>query len=204
MILVYIKLTYFHIDCRDSAKALYAVRIHSKHWLCIFNAKDITVNLINPMQKIYMVEPSSSVRWVNQGADNQDINYWARVAGQVWFAGMVWAIKVEEYRDMQTLFLRDLHRVWQILLRIWLFHPDHGIWHISSFLLVNSDLLMLINQKMDLHIVVDRNDNFRCDRSFNSDRLPQSYWIYTSCSWRKWSEMTREDSEKPYLIDNFK
>ncbi|MGV8125858.1 MAG: dTDP-4-dehydrorhamnose reductase family protein [Methanothrix sp.] len=81
------------------------------------------------------------------------------------------------------------------------FHPDlHGIWHISSAPISKFDLLMLINQKMDLHIVVDRNDNFRCDRSLNSDHFRKATGFIPP-SWEEMiAEMARDNNI--YLEDD--
>lgn len=81
------------------------------------------------------------------------------------------------------------------------FHPYlHGIWHISSAPISKFDLLMLINQKMDLHIVVDRNDNFRCDRSLNSDHFRKATGFIPP-SWEEMiAEMTRDNNI--YLEDD--
>lgn len=69
------------------------------------------------------------------------------------------------------------------------FHPDlHGIWHISSDPITKFDLLRLINQELDLHIIIDRNDSIKCDRSLNSDRFRNSTGFVSP----RWEEMIAE------------
>jgi len=64
--------------------------------------------------------------------------------------------------------------------------PDlHGLWHISSDPISKYDLLRLINHELDLRVVIDRNENFRCDRSLNSDRFRKATGFISP----RWEEM---------------
>lgn len=69
------------------------------------------------------------------------------------------------------------------------FHPSlHGLWHISSNPISKFDLLRLMNHELDLHTVIDRNDNFKCDRSLNSDRFRNATGFISP----RWEEMIAE------------
>lgn len=69
----------------------------------------------------------------------------------------------------------------------------HGLWHISSDPISKYDLLQLINQELDLHVTIDRNENFRCDRSLNSDRFRRATGIISP----RWEEMIAGMSSDP-------
>jgi dTDP-4-dehydrorhamnose reductase len=47
----------------------------------------------------------------------------------------------------------------------------HGIWHVSSGAISKYDLLVRLNDAFNTHIVIDRDEEFRCDRSLVSDRF---------------------------------
>lgn len=65
-------------------------------------------------------------------------------------------------------------------------YPDlHGLWHISSDPISKYDLLRLINLELDLHVVIDKNEDFRCDRSLNSDRFRSATGFISP----RWEEM---------------
>ena len=77
-------------------------------------------------------------------------------------------------------------------------HSDlHGLWHISSDPITKYDLLQFINDELDLHIVIDKNENFRCDRSLNSDRFRNA----TGFTSPGWEEMIAGMARDPTAYD---
>jgi dTDP-4-dehydrorhamnose reductase len=47
----------------------------------------------------------------------------------------------------------------------------HGIWHVSSEPITKYDLLLALNQAFGTRTTIERDENFRCDRSLVSDRF---------------------------------
>ena len=63
----------------------------------------------------------------------------------------------------------------------------HGIWHVSSEPITKYDLLVRLNDAFNTHTVIDRDEDFRCDRSLLSDR----FYDETGLSRPSWDEMIR-------------
>src|SRR2546430_996689 len=61
----------------------------------------------------------------------------------------------------------------------------HGIWHVSSEPITKFDLLVRLNDAFNTHTVIERDEDFRCDRSLLSDR----FYDKTGLSRPSWDEM---------------
>jgi dTDP-4-dehydrorhamnose reductase len=69
----------------------------------------------------------------------------------------------------------------------------HGIWHISSEAITKYDLLVQLNQAFQNGATVDRDEQFRCDRSLVSER----FWRETGLARPTWPEMISELAADP-------
>jgi len=61
----------------------------------------------------------------------------------------------------------------------------HGIWHVSSEPIAKYDLLVRLNDAFNTHTVIERDEDFRCDRSLVSDR----FYRETGLARPSWDEM---------------
>lgn len=72
----------------------------------------------------------------------------------------------------------------------------HGIWHVSSEPIAKYDLLVRLNDAFDTHTVIDRDEDFRCDRSLVSNR----FYRETGLTRPGWDDMLRglAEDRTPY------
>lgn len=67
-------------------------------------------------------------------------------------------------------------------------HPDlSGLWHVSSAPISKYDLLRLVNEAFELHITIDKDESFVCDRSLDGSRFRKAI-NYTPPSWEQMIE----------------
>ena len=77
----------------------------------------------------------------------------------------------------------------QILEKIILEHPNlEGLWHVSSDPITKYQLLNMMNQTFNLGITIERDENFVCDRSLNS----QKFRDFTGFTPPTWEDMTAQ------------
>ena len=69
----------------------------------------------------------------------------------------------------------------------------HGIWHVSSDPITKYDLLVRLNDAFNAHVVIERDEDFRCDRSLVSDR----FYRETGLSRLGWDDMIRTLAKDP-------
>lgn len=62
-----------------------------------------------------------------------------------------------------------------------------GIWHVSSIPISKYDLLTALNEAFANDTKIERDEEFRCDRSLNSDR----FWATTGLARPQWQDMVR-------------
>lgn len=78
------------------------------------------------------------------------------------------------------------HTLAQILETIILEYPEmEGLWHISSDPITKYQLLNVMNQAFDLGITINKDDDFVCDRSLNSQKFRE----FTGFAPPSWKEM---------------
>ena len=83
-----------------------------------------------------------------------------------------------------------------IIEKIILEYPDlQGLWHVSSDPITKYQLLNMINKAFQLGITINRDEEFVCDRSLNSDRF-RSHTDYQPPSWEKMIDQLESNSEK--------
>ena len=83
-----------------------------------------------------------------------------------------------------------------IIEKIILEYPDlQGLWHVSSDPITKYQLLNMINKAFKLGITINRDEEFVCDRSLNSDRF-RSEINYQPPSWEKMIDQLASNSEK--------
>lgn len=63
-----------------------------------------------------------------------------------------------------------------------------GLWHVSSNPITKYQLLNIINQSFDLEIIIEKDEDFICDRSLNSEK----FRLYTGYIPPTWEEMITE------------
>lgn len=69
----------------------------------------------------------------------------------------------------------------------------HGIWHVSSEPIAKYDLLVRLNDAFDTHTVIERDEDFHCDRSLVSDR----FYRETGLARPGWEDMIHDLAEDP-------
>ena len=67
--------------------------------------------------------------------------------------------------------------------------PDlHGIWHVSSNPISKYDLLSLVNRELSMGVIIEKENEFFCDRSLNSTRFREA----TGYEPPSWNEMIHQ------------
>lgn len=68
-------------------------------------------------------------------------------------------------------------------------HPDaHGLWHVSSEPITKYDLLHLLRKHFALDLLIERDEDFVCDRSLVSDRFRDTFSYHPP----SWDQMIKE------------
>lgn len=68
-----------------------------------------------------------------------------------------------------------------------------GIWHVSSDAIAKYDLLLKLNEAFQNRATIDRDEQFRCDRSLLSER----FWLETGLARPTWPQMIDELAADP-------
>ncbi|MCF7855120.1 MAG: hypothetical protein K9N51_10010, partial [Candidatus Pacebacteria bacterium] len=67
------------------------------------------------------------------------------------------------------------HEMARIIDLVLVQHPElHGVWQVSSEPISKYELLNMVNEQLKLGIVIDRDDEFHCDRSLDSTRFRET------------------------------